>query len=154
MESLLDRTDAGAGLQLEVVGLRGNELQGMGAGAIKGVGETGAERRTSLEKSLSAWGVHLVSLKTSQTQRKLSCGAQLGVVMDMWPIQSPFSIILSSHLRPQSLSTGSSKSEPEIRFLKIDEGLQYFYLSKCDHGGFFFFLTKANFPLAVSSPRT
>lgn len=56
MLDIVLRTDAGAGLQQEVVGLRGNELQGMGAGAIKGVGETGAKKGTSLEKSLSDWG--------------------------------------------------------------------------------------------------
>ena len=58
------RTDAGAGLQQKVVGLRENGVQRVGTGTVRGDGETGAKRRASLEQSLSARGVDLVSFKT------------------------------------------------------------------------------------------
>lgn len=38
----------------------------------------------------------------------------------------PFSIIPGGHLCLQSLSTGSSESDTEVMFLRIDEGLQSF----------------------------
>lgn len=72
------RTDTGTGLQQKVAGLRENGAQGMGTGAVRGDGETGAKRRASLEQSLSARGVDLVSFKTPEVHRRLFWGAQPG----------------------------------------------------------------------------